>query len=1331
MFKCDICSSTFNLKHHLDRHVHAKHNGVTFSCDMCEFSTNRKDSLKRHKTVHTKRKIEEGDTRPPKKRCNWDASISNQELIETLESAQYGQGVHLKNVEPEPEKRLGGQNSDGNANEWDDDITAEDFDEAASAQNIEPEPEKNRCSICDARFNLKAVLVRHIKTVHTDINPWACTECDKSFSRKDKLQSHTVTHIKPWACTECDKSFSSKDKLESHIVTHLAPKKTEGRVNSDFDGGAELNNDNGVESAMRGVFTNKTWLIRKAKDPRLLLTKYHNILKRWLQMLLLKNPLKFYITMKITMVKISKDGVKHRATAGFNGATRVLLRDSEISEMLKSTSEKISESFAIWSRNGSGWIFESIDDLTLHTAEFQSHRGSSYIPTPASIVGKLGVVNPQNWYDHHCFRYSTLLHENYHRIDERNAHVPITEEMIRSKNLQNLDFSKCKSPMEIDDITHFEDRNKMAINVYHIKHNGSLITPLRISKKQVPLQDFCNLLLIEGKENSHFAYIKNLDRLLSFGTHTHQFCPFCLSAFDVRYRRKLEDHMVDCREYGGQKVILPSVGKNFCEYRDHHKELKAPIIIEADFETINTKYDGAEDDPNKSWTLIRTKHEVSGYAYVVKSPYKEDKYISYRGEDAGVKFINAMMQEEEEQFQWVKDNEKGLNMSEKDEEEFQKQDKCHLCHDPFLNQSKPDESKHLKALKPLLEINKLDLKKIPSLRQVKRQKRIISKELHPDKIGQERVEELKTFLNKNQELQDYLLVHDIIVDDNELNELYNAEDELSEEEIEKIIKKGWKVRDHDHFSGEFRGAAHNGCNLAYRKVRKIPVFFHNLANYDGHIIFKHLSKTTCPDPKPIAKTMDKYIGFSLGKLEFKDSLQHLNSSLDKLVENLAEKTTIENCLYCPRRGSKEEVEKHMRHRHKKEHETLYIPTVKNSTLQEVFPTLYNFFKKEYPDLDEGAFNLLTRKGVYPYSYMDSHKRFEEEKLPSKECFFNDLTRMPISDKDFQFVQELWTTFNLKTLGELHDLYMMTDTLLLADVFENYRDTIIKNYSLDPAHFYTAPSLSWSAGLKYTKVKLDIPRDIDIHIFIDKALRGGISMVANHFARANNPALEKFWDPKKQMSFIKFIDANNLYGWAMSQILPTGGFKWINHRDLLKGQIKCGGGEDKMTLSDYEDVIKNLNVKGDTGYFFEVDLAYPQHIHETHNEFPLAPESMTITKEMLSAYQTKLGDELGVDYGQQEKLCLTLKDKKKYICHYRNLQFYLSQGMELKRIHRVLQFKQSDWLKPYIDLNTKLRQEADNEFEENFAKLMNNSFFGKVRVLKLISPLFNYYFLSDL
>ena len=175
---------------------------------------------------------------------------------------------------------------------------------------------------------------------------------------------------------------------------------------------------------------------------------------------------------------------------------------------------------------------------------------------------------------------------------------------------------------------------------------------------------------------------------------------------------------------------------------------------------------------------------------------------------------------------------------------------------------------------------------------------------------------------------------------------------------------------------------------------------------------------------------------------------------------------------------------------------------------------------------------------------------------------------------------------------------------------------------------------------------------------------------------------------------------------------------MRSKDLLKGQIKYGGGEDKLSISAYEEAIKNLDEKGDTGYFFEVDLSYPQMLHKTHDDFPLAPESMKIDQQMLSAYQTNMGDEMGVKYGQEAKLCLTLKDKKKYVCHFRNLQFYLNNGLVLKKIHRILQFKQSDWLRPYIELNTKLRQKADNKFEENFAKLMNNSFFGKVYHLKI-------------
>ena len=488
------------------------------------------------------------------------------------------------------------------------------------------------------------------------------------------------------------------------------------------------------------------------------------------------------------------------------------------------------------------------------------------------------------------------------------------------------------------------------------------------------------------------------------------------------------------------------------------------------------------------------------------------------------------------------------------------------------------------------------------------------------------------------------------------------------------------------------------------------------SGYDGHIIMQSIPKVKkCKDPRVIARSMEKFIGFTIGKLQFTDSLQHLSISLDKLVNNLADKAEMIGCKYCPRRGLKKAVLRHQKCRHKSDYETEYTHTKKNLTLPELFPNLHEYFKKKWKnvsDQDE-AFQMLTRKLPYPYRYMDSFDKFQETQLPPKKAFFNDLSNKDISDKDYSFVQKLWRTFQLKNLGELHDLYVETDTLLLADVFENYRKVIHNNYGLDPVHFFTAPALSWSAGLKFTKAKLEIPLDVDMHIFFDLGLTGGISMVAEHFARANNKYMKELFDPETLQSFIQLVDANNLYGWAMSQMLPTGGFKWMN---LMKGLPTPGITESmdrRRTMNEWTEDIMNLNEEDSIGYMFEVDLEYPTNLHAdaAHDNFPLAPESFKIEKDMLSSYQQDLGDQLGVKYGAK-KLCLTLKDKKQYICHARNLKFYLKHGLKLKKIHRILQFNQSKWLKPYIDLNTKLRQEADNKFEEGFAKLMNNSFFGK-------------------
>ena len=204
------------------------------------------------------------------------------------------------------------------------------------------------------------------------------------------------------------------------------------------------------------------------------------------------------------------------------------------------------------------------------------------------------------------------------------------------------------------------------------------------------------------------------------------------------------------------------------------------------------------------------------------------------------------------------------------------------------------------------------------------------------------------------------------------------------------------------------------------------------------------------------------------------------------------------------------------------------------------------------------------------------------------------------------------------------------------------------------------------------------------------------MVANHYAHANNPQVEGY-DYKQPQSYIGFFDCNNQYGMAMRDYLPTKGFEWVPLETL--------------SPEFWTEFVLAQKDEQDDGYMFEVDMRYPEHLHNSHDDYPLAPEHLNIQREMLSTYQKNLADDLGVKVGG-EKLCLTLNDKKHYICHYRNLKLYLEKGLEITRIHKVLKFKQSAWLRSYIDLNTQLRQDADNKFEENFAKLMNNAFFGK-------------------
>ena len=227
--------------------------------------------------------------------------------------------------------------------------------------------------------------------------------------------------------------------------------------------------------------------------------------------------------------------------------------------------------------------------------------------------------------------------------------------------------------------------------------------------------------------------------------------------------------------------------------------------------------------------------------------------------------------------------------------------------------------------------------------------------------------------------------------------------------------------------------------------------------------------------------------------------------------------------------------------------------------------------------------------------MDTWKKFDETSLPDEKSFYSSLTMENISDIDYRHGNNVFKKFKLNNLGEYHDLYVQSDTLLLADAFKNFRKTCIEVYELDLANFLSVPGLAWQACLKKTNVKLESLTDYDMLLMVKEGIRGGLCHAIHRHAKANNKYMKNY-DKNKESSYIQYLDANNLYGWAMSQKFPVHGFKWIND----------------VTRID-EQFIKNYNEHNDKGYIPEVDVKYPKKLHDLHSDLPFLPERMKINK----------------------------------------------------------------------------------------------------------------------
>ena len=344
------------------------------------------------------------------------------------------------------------------------------------------------------------------------------------------------------------------------------------------------------------------------------------------------------------------------------------------------------------------------------------------------------------------------------------------------------------------------------------------------------------------------------------------------------------------------------------------------------------------------------------------------------------------------------------------------------------------------------------------------------------------------------------------------------------------------------------------------------------------------------------------------------------------------------------------------------------------------------------------------KGFFPYCYIDNFTKLKETALPPREKWMNSLQQYQVSvtEDEYKHALEFFEKFQCEAIEDYYSFYLKTDVFLLAAVMLCFRKVCYETYGLDCCQYYTAFNLSGDAMLKLSKAPLRLLKEREQLDMVEGFIRGGVSSIYNkRLAVANNKNLPNF-NPNAPSTFIVMIDANNLYGGIMEKFpLPLNNFEYTDEN-----------WDPEIQKAFIQSVLETPN-DSDIGYVLEVDLLYPDELHDLHSDFPLAPTKQKVDACWLGDYQEELLNDMQMNaLPSSNKLFKTLFPKKNYILHYQTLKLYVQLGLKVEKLHRSLAFNQSKWLAPYVKLNTQKRKQAKNKFEENFYKLMVNSAFGK-------------------
>ncbi|CAH1767592.1 11897_t:CDS:1, partial [Entrophospora sp. SA101] len=995
------------------------------------------------------------------------------------------------------------------------------------------------------------------------------------------------------------------------------------------------------------------------------------VLKRELEK---KDQIKCAIIAFVTFVIPSNDETGYIYSAinhdYLRGEMHTILSENDIDEHILLSAVEIDNKIIEYMDKGSGWCLERIEMLFIEVYPYRRTVGGSFEPTPKRLANTKCTINPDNSKtgDDMCLKYA--FGPYFATLDGITKNLQRLSVIKPYLNIVNLDGIPMPTPICSRTFEKIEKQNPtISINVWKWNEENCEPKPVIASKNRY-LSNSCkiegcnhprpyechekrphiiNLMalskvkkIVDNKEN----LISNIDREGKYGSKTHFLWiknPDKLAFKDSKHTTK---------KFICDGCFISFTTETGC---NNHKD-SCPGLGEAPQVVTMPKKGGKNFEKFKNFSRMMYAPCVIIADFECSHILKDENYggkMHKIAEQTANSFAYSV--------HWIDTGE---------------------TWGPFIYRGPNASEEFVRKMDyELKQINKVLEIKVDKIVNNEYQKKFDNADKcwicnEAFRIDKEKIAKLE---NKCKLLN------------NKIEELYKKKEDTSTlvfevEKIDENIKaerrKGIKVWDHCHITGKFRGAAHSDCNLQLQiKPWKmpIPVIIHNFRGYDSHIVCQSVAKSaSAHQVRVIAETFERYKTMKVGQLKYMDSYQFMNSSLSSLADNLG-------AIKC-----KKTICSHFHEIDK----------------ERCFGTLENhkITVKHYKNYTQEQIAMLCRKGIYPYEYIDSFERFLETELPPIEKF-NSKLGGKISQKEYEQAQNIWKTFDCKNLGDYHDLYLKTDVLLLSDIWNTFRENSMKQYKLDPSHYVSTASLSWDAMLKMTGVEIELFTDISMHDFIEKAKRGGISVACHRYFKANNPKMGDEFDPTKPSTWISYVDANNLYGWAMSQFLPIRNYKWEARRAHLK--------DNPELQFEWLETIQKTKSDASRGYFVNIKAHFPIGTHDKLKDLPPAVENIAVKRDWLSYHNKEQIKKLDNNrFSSTKKLVTHLGPRDNYVIHYLELQYYVKLGLVIDEVYEILSFEQTNWLAPYIKFNTEMQQKAVNDFEKNFFKLMNNASFGK-------------------